>query len=219
MAGLLDRLRNHNLRNRIKNPLDEYWDRKLNVRTFGAHPGSGPLDGLNTNLPFVPSAYSDAFRYLRAVNVGPDDVFVDLGAGFGRTVFAASWLGAGRAVGVDLVHTLTDGAEVNRKRSVLRDRNIEFICANALDFHEPDMTILYMFHPFGEAIVEKVLANLQGARAKLTASVKLRIIYANPVYEKALERSGWLKKTGHLPAMTSVLSRSDRYDAALWESV
>ncbi len=219
MASLLDRLHGLNLRNRIKNPLDEYWDRKLGVRTFGSHPGSGSFQTGTANLPFVPSAYSDAFRYLRAVNIGPDDLFVDLGAGYGRTVFAASWLGAKRAVGVDLVQKLTDGAEYNRQHSILSNRDIEFVCANALDFNEPGMTILYMFHPFGEAILEEVLVNLGKARADQANPTKLRIIYANPVYDDALARTGWLRKTGHLPAMTSILSRSDRYDAALWESI
>jgi SAM-dependent methyltransferase len=218
MAGLLDRFRNRNLRNRIKNPHDEYWDRKLGVHTFGAHPGSGPWDGLNTNLPFVPSAYADAFRYLKAADIGPDDVFVDLGAGYGRTAFVASWLGARRAVGVDLVQTLMDGAEANRVKSVLRDRDIEFICANALDFNEPDMSILYMFHPFGEAILEKVLSNLGEARSQQANPPKLRIVYANPVYEGALVRTGWLRKTLELPAETSIISSSSRYHASIWEA-
>jgi SAM-dependent methyltransferase len=219
MAGLLDRLHSLNLKNRIKNPLDEYWDRKLGVHTFGSHPGSGSFETGTANLPFVPSAYSDAFRYLRAVEINTSDVFVDLGAGYGRTVFAASWLGAKRAVGVDLVQKLTDGAEYNRTRSTLRNRDIEFICANALDFVERGMTILYMFHPFGEAILQQVLVNLGTVRAEQANPPKLRIIYANPVYDDALARTGWLRKTGHLPAMTSILSRSDRYDAALWESI
>ncbi len=219
MAGFLDRFRNRNLRNRLKNPYDEYWDRKLGVHTFGAHPGSGPNDGVHTNLPFVPSAYGDTFRYLRAVNLNTNDIFVDLGAGYGRTVFAASWMGAKRAIGVDLVQVLTDGAETNRQRSKLRNRDIRFVCANALDFNEPEMTVLYMFHPFGEAIVEQVLANLHAARTAAANAPKLRIIYANPVYDDALLRSGWLRKTAHLPPTNPLLSNSGQFDAALWESI
>ncbi len=219
MTGWLDRIHALNLKSRITNPVDEYWDRKLNVRTFGAHPGSGPNDGLNTNLPFVPSAYRDIFSFLRAVDVGTDDVFVDLGAGYGRTVFVASWLGAARAIGVDLVQTLTDGADVNRRRSILKDRNIEFVCANALDFAEPDMSILYMFHPFGEAILEQVLANIHAARSTRPSSRKLRIIYANPVYDRTLEKSGWLKKTAHMPGVKHPFSNIGCFDTALWESI
>lgn len=219
MADLLAGLRHRNLKNRIKNPLDEYWDRRLGIHTFGHHEGSGIPGEADSCLPFVPSTYADIFLYLRSADIGPDDVFVDLGSGFGRTVFAASWLGARRAVGVELVQSLTDGAEANRKRSVLCDHNIEFVCANALEFSEPDMTILYMFHPFGEAILEQVLANLRASRVTASASKPLRIIYANPVYDDALARTGWLRKTAHIAGVKRLLSSAGVFDAALWESV
>ena len=219
MAGFLDRFRNRNLRNRIKNPLDEYWDRKLGIHTFGYHEGTGAPGGVDTFLPFVPSAYADVFDYLRGVGIGPDDVFVDLGSGFGRTVFAASWLGAKRAVGVELIQSLTDGAEANRKRSVLSNRDIEFVCANALEFTEPDMTILYMFHPFGEAILEKALDNLKITRAAVANPRKLRIVYANPCYDDALARTGWLRKTAHITGKKRPFSSTGVFDAALWESI
>jgi SAM-dependent methyltransferase len=219
MAGFLDRFRNRNLKNRIKNPFDEIWDRRLGVHTFGAYPGSGSFEDGTANLPFVPSAYADAFDYLEAVNAGPDDVFVDLGAGYGRTVFAASHMGVRRAIGVDLVPLLVDGAEANRKRCKLQGRKIEFICANALDYVEPDMTILYMFHPFGEAILEQVLKNIQADRATRPDAPKLKIIYANPVYDAALERSGWLRKVKHIPGKQRMFSNSGVFDAAIWESV
>lgn len=219
MAGFLDFLRNRNLKNRVKNPFDELWDRRLGVHTFGAYPGSGSFENGTANLPFVPSAYADAFDYLGAVNAGPDDVFVDLGAGYGRTVFAASQLGVRRAVGVDLVPLLVDGAEENRKRCKLQGRDIKFVCANALDYVEPEMTILYMFHPFGEAILEPVLKNIEADRATRANAPKLKIIYANPVYDGALQRTGWLRKVKHMPGKQRLFSNSGVFDAAIWESV
>lgn len=218
--GLFDGLQNRNIRNRISNPIDEYWDRKLGIHTFGWHPGSGIPGGADAYLPFVPSTYRDIFNYLRAAGIGPDDVFVDLGSGYGRVTFAASWLGAKRAVGVELVQTLTEGAEANRKRSILRDRDIQFICADALAFSEPSMTMLYMFHPFGEAILEQVLKNINSAREAAGNPPKLRIVYANPVYDDALSRAGWLRKIMHIPAPPpQLLSNAGRFATSIWESV
>jgi SAM-dependent methyltransferase len=219
-VGLFDGLRNRNIRNRITNPIDEYWDRKLGIHTFGWHPGTGLEDTADVYMPFVPSAYRDIFNLLRTVGIGPDDVFVDLGSGYGRVPFAASWLGAKRAIGVELVQTLTDGAEANRKASVLRDRDIQFICADALTFSEPDMTILYMFHPFGEAILEQVLKNVHGTRQAMDNPPKLRIIYANPVHDDVLARSGWLRKTKDIPVPPPrLLSNIGRFATSIWESV
>ena len=219
MTSFRDYFRNRHLRNRIGNPRDEYWDRKLNVKTFGFHPGSS-VDGVeNANMPFVPSAYADIFQYLRAVSLNAEDVFVDLGCGYGRTVFAASWLGARKAIGVDLVRPLIDGAELNRQNSRLKGRDVRFICANALEFSEPEMTVLYMFHPFGEPILEQVLANIHDTRTKSPAAKKLRIIYANPVYDGALERAGWLRKTAHIMPAKRSFTSIGRFETALWESI
>lgn len=217
--GLLDGLRNRDIKNRLKNPVDEYWDRKLGVHTFGWYAGTGVPGTTNSYMPFVPSAYRDTFQYLRLADIGPDDVFVDLGSGLGRTVFVASWMGAKRAVGVELVQVLTDGAEANRKRSRLRDRDIEFVCVNALDFNEPDMTILYMFHPFGESVLEKVLANIKAQRDANPHAKRLRIIYSNPVYNDALQRTGWLRKTADLPVTPLKFSSIGRFATSLWESI
>ena len=54
---------------------------------------------------------------LRMVNLTEDDVFVDLGGGLGRAVFAASWMGARRAVGIEVVPDLCKKAVENLKRS------------------------------------------------------------------------------------------------------
>jgi SAM-dependent methyltransferase len=218
-VGLFDGLRNRDLKQRLKNPVDEIWDRRLGIHTFGWHAGTGVPGTTNSYMPFVPSVYRDTFQYLRAVGLGPDDVFVDLGSGLGRTVFAASWMGAKRAVGVELVQALTDGAEANRKHSNLRDRDIEFVCANALEFYEPDMTILYMFHPFGETVLEQVLANLKARRDADSNAKPLRIIYANPVYNDALQRTGWLRKTAQLPVTKLLFSSTGRYETAIWQSI
>ncbi len=219
MTTILDTLRHRDIRNRIANPVDEYWDRKLGVRTFGWHAGTGVPGGVDAYLPFVPSAYRDIFQYLRAASIGPEDVFVDLGSGLGRTVFAASWLGAKRAVGVELIEALTEGAEANRKRSTLKDHDIEFICANALEFAEPGMTILYMFHPFGEAVLEQVLANIKATRNAAAGAKPLRIVYANPCYENALERAGWLRKTAHIMPEKRRFAKIGRFETAIWESL
>jgi SAM-dependent methyltransferase len=218
-VGLLDGLRNRALKSRLTNPVDEYWDRKLGIQTFGWYEGTGVPGTVNSYMPFVPSAYRDTFQYLRAVNIGPDDVFVDLGSGLGRTVFAASWMGAKRAVGVELVEALTEGAEANRKRSKLRNRDIEFVCVNALDFSEPGMTIMYMFHPFGEAVLEQVLANIKAQRDANPDAKRLRIIYSNPVYNDALQRSGWLRKTADIPVTPLSFSNIGRFATSLWESI
>jgi hypothetical protein len=219
MADFLDRFRPRDIRNRVKNPFAEYWDHKLGVHTFSHYSGTGVPGEADAFLPFVPSTYADIFSYLRSVGIGPNDVFVHLGSGFARTVFAASWLGAKRAVCAELIQLLTDGAEANRKLSVLSNREIEFAYANALEFTKPDMTILYMFHQFSEAVLEQALVNLKAIRDVIPNPGKLRITYANACCNVALDRTGWLRKTAPVPGVKRPVSSAGVFDAALCESV
>src|ERR1019366_10180781 len=150
MFTMLDRFRGKSYKDRLLNPHDEFWDRRLGVRTFGYHPAMGDPGDNDWRVHYTPTPYSDIFRLLRMVGLRSDDVFVDLGSGMGRTVFAASWLGARRAVGIEVVPELCDKAKQNHKQSRLASRDIEFICTNAQGYRNPDITVLFMFHPFGE---------------------------------------------------------------------
>src|SRR5262249_948066 len=157
----------------------------LGVHTFGYHPARGRQGDRDWQLHYTPTPYADIFRLLRMVKLGPDDVFVDLGGGLGRAVFAASWLGAKRAIGVEIVEDLCAGAQQNLQGSQLTDRDIQFVCMNALNYQHRDTTVLFMFHPFGEQTMRQVLRDMENARADRTQ--RLRIIYMNPVFDDALE--------------------------------
>jgi predicted RNA methylase len=147
-----------------------------------------------------------------------DDVFTDLGCGLGRVVFAASWAGARRATGVELVPWLADGAKENRRRCKLQDRDIEFFERNAVEHNLSDTTLLYMFHPFGGQILAEVLAKARADRKAAGVTRPLRIAYVNPVCEDVLKESGWLRRTGDLPARKQSLSTALHYDTSFWES-
>lgn len=212
-------LRNRALRLRLTQPLDELWDRRLGIHTFGHRPGSGRQGDAEWYLHYAPTPYRDLFRVMRAASLGANDIFTDLGAGMGRAVFAASWLGARRAIGIELLPDLAAIAEQNRRNSRLRDRDIVFRAANALDESLLGTTLLYMFHPFGEQVMERVLAQARRARADAGVSQPLRIIYVNPVCEDVLAASGWLRQVDDLPPRPQLLSTAKHYRATIWRSV
>src|SRR5947209_14416336 len=78
---MFERLRGHGIKTRLLNPYDAFWDWKLGVHTFGYHPASGKQGDSDWQLHYTPTPYADIFRLLRMVELGPDDVFVDLGGG------------------------------------------------------------------------------------------------------------------------------------------
>ncbi|UVO51490.1 hypothetical protein M0208_13615 [Sphingomonas sp. SUN019] len=212
-----------NLRARTLQPADELWDRRLGVRTFGYHPADGAHDSGQWRAHYIPSSYRDVFRVLRAANLSKDDIVTDLGCGLGRVVFAASWLGARRAVGVELIPWLAEAAERNRRESRLAGRDIRIVTGDAAAHSLGDTTLLYMFHAFGEGVLSRVIegAAADRERAALGAPAPLpplRIAYVNPVHEVVLQRSGWMRRVAELPPARQWFSNADHYATAIWES-
>jgi 16S rRNA G966 N2-methylase RsmD len=218
MIDMLKQFRDHGIKTRILNPYDALWDRRLRVRTFGFHPAAGQQGDSDWRLHYTPAPYSDIFRLLKNVDLDRDDVFTDLGAGMGRAVFTASRMGARRAVGVEIVESLCKKALQNLQQSRLSGRDIAFICTDALNYRHDDTTVLFLFHPFGEATLRQVVRNLEIAQQN-KHSRRLRVIYLNPVFDFVLQQSGWLECFDVAPASSPWLSTGRRYAATLWRAI
>jgi SAM-dependent methyltransferase len=206
------------IKTRLLNPYDAYWDWRLGVQTFGHHPASGSQGDSNWRLHYTPTPYSDIFQLLEMANLTEGDVFVDLGSGLGRAVFAASLMGARRSIGIEVVPDLCAKAVDNFKHSSLRGMNIEFICDDALNYRHHETSILFMFHPFGENTMRRVLHDINEARRERPAP-ELRIIYMNPVFDFVLEQTGWLERFKTMPPPHRSFSTSRSYVTSLWRSL
>ncbi|MBA3264057.1 MAG: methyltransferase domain-containing protein [Thermoleophilaceae bacterium] len=118
-------------------------------------------------VDYHPSGWLSLRALLRPSEVGPDDVFADIGAGKGRVVYqAARRYGLKRVIGVELSPELAAEARANieRHRRRLRCHDVEIVTSDALAWEVPDdLTIAYMFRPFTGAtfhgVIEKLIAS------------------------------------------------------------
>jgi histone methylation protein DOT1 len=209
--------RGRGYKDRLLNLYDEIWDRRLGVRTFGYHPASGSSARTDWRVHYTPTPYNEIFRLLRMVGLTDNDVFVDFGSGLGRAVFAASWLGAKHSIGVEVVPELCQRAINNHRQSRLAHHDIEFVCMRAQEYANSEMTVCFMFHPFGKDTLVQVVRNIELTRVS-KPNPKLRIIYVNPVYNEILQDTPWLKYIKRVHPMRAALSNAPRYEASLWES-
>ena len=69
---------------------------------------------------------------------------------------------------------------------------------NAQDYRNPDMTVCFMFHPFGETTLTEVLHNIELVR--LRTIPQAAHIYVNPVYDALLQRTPWLERISRVSA-------------------
>jgi SAM-dependent methyltransferase len=141
---------------------------------------------------YDPSGWRDLRRVLRPEEVGPDDVFIDFGAGKGRVLLvAAGRYRFRRVIGVELAESLAAIARANidASRRRLRCRDVEVVTADIVDYDVPDdATVAYLYNPFRGAVFDALVA-------KLIASVdrrprRLRLIYRTPLEHDRLLATG-----------------------------
>jgi SAM-dependent methyltransferase len=111
------------------------------------------------------SPYEDLGRVFAGVEVGPDDVIVDVGCGKGRSL---NWLvehfPANTIVGIELDPAIC-AATARRLR---RKKNVTILCGDATELLPADGRVFYLFNPFDEAVMERFAGALLERRTPAT---------------------------------------------------
>jgi SAM-dependent methyltransferase len=140
---------------------------------------------------------SDEQELAAAISFLPEDprnlTFIDLGCGKGRALLVAAQLGFKQVIGVEFARELVDIARNNLVN--LRIANAVVVESDASEYRFPggDM-VVYLYNPFSEEIVRKVIANLSKF-----ASKKLYVIYTASEYPALFDQSGFLTRLGSPP--------------------
>jgi SAM-dependent methyltransferase len=140
---------------------------------------------------YRPSPWRELRKVLPPSQVGPDDVFIDLGCGMGRAVLLAARYPMKRVIGVELSEDLTRIAQenVDNAREHLAAGDVEVVQADVLEYELPDdVTIVYLYNPFtGEIFaraLEQILASLDRRPRPM------RIIYRHALEHEQIMATG-----------------------------
>jgi predicted RNA methylase len=129
--------------------------------------------------------------FFKKINKDKDDVFVDIGSGKGRVLLLASELGFKEVRGIEFSSILCSIAEKNikkYKKKVSTKSNFEIINLDASQYQfKDDETVFFMYNPFDEFILEKVLENINNSLERHKREIT--IIYVNPVHRHFLEKT------------------------------
>jgi SAM-dependent methyltransferase len=180
---------------------DYDWDHRVNTTSGGV----GWRDRLlgvfhSAYQPTEPAQFREMIEDLRrqaGINLR-DFVFLDLGSGKGRTLLMASDYPFRSVVGVELLPALHQIAQENLSKYHSDSQqcfSLESICGDATQIDFPtEPLVLYLFNPFPEASLRRVLAGLeQSLRAHPRP---LYVLYLNPLLEHALQEAPTLHKIG-----------------------
>jgi SAM-dependent methyltransferase len=182
---------------------DAEYDWEYRVNTTSA--GVGWRDRLLGffHSPYQPTESALFHEMIGAVSERPgfdfrEFVFLDLGSGKGRTLLMASDYPFRRIVGVELLPALNDAARNNICKYQSESQKsfaMESICGDAAEFAFPlEPTVLFLFNPFPESGLRRVIANLE--RSLREHPRRVYVLYHNPLLEHVLGGSTALEKIG-----------------------
>jgi hypothetical protein len=169
-------------------------DHRLNIQTIGeVAMGALEIESPNARLgvKYQPTPSSDFATLMGRLPIDHSRfTFVDVGAGKGMCLCLATAYPFRRVVGVEFSPALADIARQNLAALRLPERrcqDAQVVCQDAAAFpFPPEPLVVYLFNPFMQPVVARVLANL-------TASLRrhprpLFVIYYNAVHRSLLDR-------------------------------
>lgn len=195
---------------------DRRIERRHGLDTFG-NVVSDEHDG-DRNL-YKPLPWGTLSRILSKEDIGPNDVFLDIGAGKGRALFlAAAHYPFKRVIGVELSKDLSAVASANiaQVRHQLLCQDVEIVTSDILDYEVPDdVTVVFLYNPFhGElfaSMVQKLLASVD-RRAR-----RVSVIYLNPTELEYLRSTGRFRLVRRLRGWRPTREWARSYDTYLLE--
>jgi SAM-dependent methyltransferase len=160
-------------------------------------------------IPYEASAWGFLRRALRRCEIGPDDVFLDIGSGKGRVIWQAAQHPFARVIGVEIAPELTAVARgnIDRNRDRLAAEKIELITADATSFQIPDdVTFIYLYNPVKGALFREILRNITASLDRRPR--RLTLIYANPEQEEDVLATGRFEQKHVLKGLRPDIDRS-----------
>jgi SAM-dependent methyltransferase len=164
--------------------LNEFYNEwNLGVKTSGLITPKMKAYAQGEAFPYLAISYSGLNKIFKDISVKPgEDVFIDFGSGLGRVPLYAARFPFKKVIGVELAPELHEGAVENleRARSKLKCKNVEFVNEDALKYAIPDdASVIYFFMPFGLDLLKQVMDNIHESVLRVPREV--RVVYLNPM--------------------------------------
>lgn len=185
----LIRLREHGVRGFVRLALDHGEDRLFDLRHGTDTYTIIAQDRLQAKGPkpkeareYAPTRSRSIRLALKQFELPVTGTFIDMGSGKGKALLIAARYGFKRIIGIEFVPSLHEMAKFNveRMRSRLNGATIDLRCMDATEYRfSPDDSVLYLFDPFGEEVMRKVLRNLKASLDEYRRQIW--IVYVNPV--------------------------------------
>lgn len=171
----------------IKN---HFYEKKLGIETTGLYYYRDRASAYRDAENYQATKYQLLEKIFCRLQLRPDDIFIDLGCGKGRVIFFVAREKIKKIIGVELDKKLVALARQNLGRLKINHPPIEIVQTDAGRYRFRDETIIFLYHPFGQKTLRKVLDNIK--KSLISQPRKIKIIYNNAVYKRILDNEDWL---------------------------
>lgn len=111
-------------------------------------------------VPYLPSSVDTLLRVIDGAQVGPDDVFVDVGSGLGRAMVLTHFLTGAGAIGIEIQPALVRSArELAARLNAERVSVVEGDAAK-LAGHSTAGSVFFLYCPFSGERLDRVMDSL-----------------------------------------------------------
>jgi SAM-dependent methyltransferase len=183
----------HTFSSRVRDALVE---RRSGRKTSGLVPIEALIENWRGCHDYFPTAYGELRTVLSELQIGPDDVFVDIGCGKGRVMLVAAQLPLRAVLGIEISPDLCAEA-----RSTIASAKSELVCPDIRVIEAdaarwtipPDVTLIYLYNPFHG---DRLRSFFGGIRKSWECAPRvITIIYNNPShFEPCEEHFPWLRR-------------------------
>jgi Methyltransferase domain len=159
--------------------------------------------------PLGPSRWNFLRRALRHCEIGPNDVFADVGSGKGRIVWQAAHYPFARVIGIEISERLNRHARLNINRDFdgLSCHNVDLITADATQLEFPDdVTFAYMYSPFTGDVFRQATNRMIESLDRRPRC--LTVIYVNPEMDEDVRATGRFELARVLKGLRPDLGRT-----------
>lgn len=197
----------------------DYLDRRLERRHGVDTHGKVVTDEHDAERGFYkPLPWNALSRVLDKGDVGPDDVFIDFGAGKGRAVFLAARYPFKRVIGVELSAELSAVARANMEqvRDQIVCQDVEVVTSDVLDYEIPDdVTVVFLYNPFQGEVFASVIGKLLESVDRRPRRV--RVIYLFPTELEYLRSTGRFRLVRRVRGWRPTREWARSYDTYVFE--
>jgi SAM-dependent methyltransferase len=174
--------------------VDGVVDRRLGISTNDYRTVADVVGAHQDARPYEAMYYRALRHFVAPLQLTDEDVAIDIGCGQGRVT---AWLARGpirRSIGVEIDPALAEVARQNVERVRGRRAEVDVRVGDGCDVDLTDVTVVFLFNPFGAASTTTLLDNLD--RSLRDRPRRIRLAYAFPQHAHLVDARPTLVAAG-----------------------